>query len=130
MGRMNERKGVFVVSLSFFYGNLNDVQGIQVSTLTIVFTTPLGAAVDSVTAAASCFDSGLLARFRCFISCAGRHSLAIIRVLVSAWTDFIGPRQHSASGTKESETRPPTIVGFGSGRACWIAWRTTVVNTW
>ena len=46
MDGMNERKGGFVVSQSFFYGNIIDVQGIKVSVFTIVFTTPLGAAVD------------------------------------------------------------------------------------
>ncbi len=45
MDGMNEREGGFMVSQTFFYGKLFDVPGIQVSVSTIIFTTPLGAAV-------------------------------------------------------------------------------------
>ena len=66
MDGMNERKGGFVVSQSIFYGNLIDVQGIKVSVFAIVFTTPLGAAVDSWQLPRSCFNCGLSGTLQVF----------------------------------------------------------------
>ena len=63
-----------MVSQTFFYGKLIDVQRIQVSGSTIVFTTPLGAAVDAVAAAAlrpPALPMRCLAHFRCLFLALG-----------------------------------------------------------